>query len=221
MRPESILPRRTKFIYKDHIEREIIEVDIEYDNNDGDLLHCTYYVDIPFDDGDDFFEHGYETYEYIIDKGTITNLRLKKEHTKINEEMSYRGFLDIDYDDGDADTFRGIILTYGPHTKNFNTGDPLIDWYDYKKFIYNGDAAKEGIFSIGHSSSVDHWFMDTDEYIEKYLKETETGFEFISKEDIMLMSFSDMDHAIKCVISKDMNSFEDLKNYYRLNKELK
>ena len=29
MRPESILPRGTKFIYKDHIERKIIEVDLE------------------------------------------------------------------------------------------------------------------------------------------------------------------------------------------------
>lgn len=221
------LPEGTKFIGNDFIERTIIYLDDEEDFEEEDFEedgYCAYYVDIPFEDGGDFFEHGSDTYFYILHKGTITNLKIKKDKNKdkktksINEEVTYRGFMSVDYDDGDASSFRGLILQYGDNTKNFNTGDPLLDWYDYKKFVYNGDAAKKGIFSIGHSSSVYHWFMDTDEYIEKYLKETETGFEFINREDVNKLSFDQMDHSIKCVVSKDMKSFEELKQYYRLNK---
>lgn len=218
MSNKNPLPVGTKFIdNEDFIEREIIGLD---DDCEEAGYYCTYYVNIPFSNGDEFFEYGTDLYHYILNSGTITNLKIKnKKDRPINEEVTYRGFMSVDYDDGDANSFRGITLEYGDHVKNFNTGDPLIDWYDYKKFIYNGDAAKEGIFSIGHSSSVDHWFMDTDEYIEKYLKETDSGFEFIDREDTHKMSFHQMDHAIKCVVSKDMKSFEELKQYYRLNKQ--
>lgn len=154
-------------------------------------------------------------YDRLYEKRWVNNYIVNTEYKDIILSLFYQYmgalFDDIKY---------YYIDTDGDNTKNFNTGDPLVDWYDYKKFVYNGDAAKEGIFSIGHSSSVDHWFMDSDEYIEKYLNETETGFEFINREDVNNLSFDQMDNSIKCVVSKDMKSFEELKQYYRLNKEI-
>ena len=131
----------------------------------------------------------------------------------------YRAFGTVEYDDGKAKSFKGIKITYGNKTKKFNTGDPLIDWFDYHKFVYTGAASEEDIYSIGWSSSVDHWFMDTNDYFEKYLKEVGEEFEFMSDEDMKFMSFQDMDKTQKCVIHKDMKSVKDLIEYYKKHKK--
>lgn len=125
-------------------------------------------------------------------------------------------FFSINYEDGDANSYKGLELTYGDKVKLFNSGDPLIDWYDYCKFIYNGDAIKENIVSIGCSSSVDHWFMDTDEYVEKYLKyDEELGkYVFYTDDELNNMSFSELKSNQRCIISKDMKTFDELKEYY-------
>ena len=129
---------------------------------------------------------------------------------------NFRGFLNVDYDDGDASTFRGLTLTYGDKTKKFDTGNPIIDWYNYMLFIYCGEAIDENINHISCSSSIDHWFMDSNDYTEKFIKENNDGeYEFMTEEDIKFMSFSDMNKTVKCVISNDMISFKELKEYYK------
>lgn len=130
----------------------------------------------------------------------------------------YIAFATVEYDEDKPENFKGIKITYGDKVKIFNTGDPLIDWFNYSKFLYLGEAIKEEIFSIRWSSSADHWFMDTDEYLEKYLKENGDEYEFMTEDDLKFMSFQDMDRALKCVIHKEMKSFEELREYYKKHK---
>lgn len=129
----------------------------------------------------------------------------------------YNGFLTVDYEDGDASTYKGLKLSLcDDNIKLFNTGDPLIDWYDYCKYVYNGDSIKDGVEYISYSSNVDHWFMDTNKYVEKYLKyiEEEDKYVFMTEYDLNNLSISDIYSKLKCVIRKDMKSFQDLKDYY-------
>ena len=129
-------------------------------------------------------------------------------------------FLNVNYDDGDSKTFKGLTISLDDKKIEFNTGNPLIDWYDYYKFIYQSDFFdKFNISYIGHLSSVDHWFMDTDDYYEKYIEFDENDeVRFV---DTDLKSFPDLDKCMKCVISNTMTSFVDLKNYYLRYKKLK
>lgn len=136
------------------------------------------------------------------------------------KNKNHVAFMTIYYEDGNASNYNGIEISYGSKNKIFNSGDPLIDWYDYCKFIYEGGALEDGIGSIGCSSSIDHWFMDTDEYIEKYLKLVDgTHYEFMTKEDLDKLSISELKRKLRCVIHKDMKSFQELKDYYHLNKK--
>lgn len=140
----------------------------------------------------------------------------------MTQSKNYLGFLTIVYEDGDASTYKGIKLSLGDGgVKNFNNGDPLIDWYDYCKYIYNGGANEDGVTSIAHSSSVDHWFMDTDEYIEKYIEYDEnTGkYDFITTDTMNILSLDELRTKLRCVVAKDMKTFQDLKDYYEKNKK--
>lgn len=133
-----------------------------------------------------------------------------------------RGFLTVDYDDCKQSTFKGLKINVSGSKKviKFNTGDPIIDWYDYYKFIYGGEAYKQGFYSIGQSSNVDHWFMDGKKYIEKCLKQiNEDSYEFYTDDEVMQMSFSSLNKCLKCVVTKKMKTFQDLKDYYKKHKK--
>ena len=97
----------------------------------------------------------------------------------------------------------------------------MIDWYEYCKYIYNGSAIEDNITSIVHSSSVGHWFMDTDEYIEKYIEYDEnTGkYDFITTDTMNILSLNELRTKLKCVVAKDMKTFQDLIDYYEKNKK--
>jgi len=132
-----------------------------------------------------------------------------------------RGFLTVDYNESKQATFKGLNISVTGSKKviKFNTGDPIIDWYDYYKWIYGGEASKQGFYSIGGSSNVDHWFMDGNKYIEKYLKQIdENTFDFYTTDELMKMPFHKMDECMRCVITKKMKTFQDLKDYYKKNK---
>ena len=126
-------------------------------------------------------------------------------------------FMTINYEDG-TPSFESIKVSYGDKVKLFDNGDPLIDWYNYCMFIYQGEAKKEGIFSIICSSSYDHWFMDTDDYVEKYLKFIDNEYyDFYTNEELNNMSIDEISRHMKCVAHKDMKTFKDLQDYYKLN----
>lgn len=125
-----------------------------------------------------------------------------------------RGFLDVDYDDGEGHTFRGLHLRVGEETKHFNTGDPVVDFYDYYKFMYSGQAEDEGIFRVSHSSSVDHWFMDTDEYEQRQM--TLIGDKLVILSEHVYVEGDDI---LTVVIHKDMKTFEEVKEYVNSKRE--
>lgn len=135
--------------------------------------------------------------------------------------MEKHGFLTVNYDDGDSSSYKSIELSFGDgEVRLFDSGDPLIDWYDYFKYIYNGDAVDDDIVMISHSSSVDHWFMDTDDYLERYILINENNtYEFIDYEDTNKLSIPELQKMTRCVVHKDMKSFQELKDYYKLNKK--
>lgn len=124
------------------------------------------------------------------------------------------GYYTVDYNDGSGDGFRGIVLGHDGKEKRFNTGDPLIDWYDFYKYVYSGLPKTElGTGFLTGSSSVDHYFMDQDEYIQKYMKFEDDKFHFIENFDDM--SLGEIDECIKGVIRKDMTSWEEVRDYYK------
>ena len=128
-------------------------------------------------------------------------------------------FMTVNYEDG-TPSFESIKVSYGDKVKLFDTGDPLIDWYNYCKFIYNGEAKEEGIISIICSSSYDHWFMDSEDYVEKYLKFVDNEcYVFYTKDELNNMPIDEIRKHMKCVVHKDMKTFQELKDYYIKNKK--
>ncbi len=95
--------------------------------------------------------------------------------------------------------------------KTFNTGDPLIDWYEYYRWIYNDGLGK--YIMINYSSSVDHWFMDNDEYKEQYFTMDDDGV--VHFVDHSNLSLNELNNTPKCVIKKGMTTFKELKDYYK------
>ena len=130
-----------------------------------------------------------------------------------------KSFLTVDYDEVNASSYKGLILSLDNGQKiQFNTGDPLIDWYDFGRFMYGGKAHELGIESCGCSSNVDHWFMDGDQFVEKYF-DPETH-DFIPAETLDRTPMHEWNEKwIKCVIRKDMINFKQLKEYYLQNKK--
>lgn len=133
------------------------------------------------------------------------------------------GFLTVDYNDSNGDTFKGLKLNITfdkkTETKVFNSGDPIIDWFDYFKFLYNGEAYNMGIEHISHSSNVDHWFMDTDKYFERYFDPENLEKEFPSQ-DVVCNYLNDITKThCRIVATKDMKNFQEVKEYYKLNKK--
>ena len=107
--------------------------------------------------------------------------------------MDNSGFLTVDYDNSKQLSYVALILYYGDKKEiRFDTGNPLIDWYEYCKFVFDGEASeKYNIGSIGCSSSIDHWFMDGDEYLEKYLKLNDNNeYEFMTSDELYELSLS-------------------------------
>jgi len=130
--------------------------------------------------------------------------------------MNYN--LNVIYIDGDPNSYKGLILESCDKKSiiNFNTGDVLIDFYNYYKFVYNGDALKNNIKSISHLSSYDHFFMDNDIYIEKYIiwDKKEEKYVFFNNYNVSNLSINEIDNCLKCIIDKNMKTIEELKEYY-------
>jgi len=135
--------------------------------------------------------------------------------------MDKSGFLTVDYDDSLQSSYVALILYYGDKKEmRFDTGNPLIDWYDFCKIVFDGEESeKYNMSGVGYSSSVDHWFMDGNEYIEKYLKLNDNDeYDFILTEELNNLSLSELNSLKRCVIQKDMKSFQELKKYYSEHK---
>lgn len=137
------------------------------------------------------------------------------------------GFSTVNYIEPKQSTYKSIDLTYkckGKEIKKkFNTGNIVIDHYDYMKFLSEQDTEfyQENPFISG-SSSWDHFFMDGDKYRESYFN-PDTG-EFID----WRKAFHDGDWQLYNDVCKDKypkvihlpchKSFNKVKEYYKRKK---
>ncbi len=131
----------------------------------------------------------------------------------------YRAFLSADYDEPKADkTFRGFeVSIMGDNEKDkkilFNTGDPIYDYYAYQRWMMNnGDT----IFVITHSSSVDHFFMDSKKYFERHVvfnKDYSEG-DLMYWQDAEKLGHSS-DKLPKVMATKNMKKFSEVKAYIK------
>jgi len=108
--------------------------------------------------------------------------------------MNQQGFLSVDYDDKSQSSYKSFDLKVGKKTIKFDTGDPIIDWVDYCKYI-----DKHHLFVI-RSSSTDHFFMDGDKYYELY--HDPKGMDYF-------------DEIVGFVAKKGMKSLKDIIDYYK------
>ena len=81
-----------------------------------------------------------------------------------------RGFLSANYTEPKADTaFKSFEVSVKEDGKKdrkilFNTGDPIYDYYAYERWMMNSD-----LDIVVHSSSVDHFFMDSNKYVQVHV----------------------------------------------------
>lgn len=128
-------------------------------------------------------------------------------------------FLTANYLEPKADTtFKGLELyVKGEKEKRhkFNTGDPIVDFYNYKKWMAI-NAEKEGIFVITHSSSIDHFYMDSKKYVERVVvfnKDYSDG-ELLHWQDAQKRGL-DIDKLITCCVTSKMKTWKELKEYVK------
>lgn len=117
-------------------------------------------------------------------------------------------FLDIDFEDGDQSTYRGIEISLN-HTllKRFDSGDITIDFIDYMHYIDSDDE----IVSVAYLSSWDHFFMDGDKYRTMYVDHKD-GNKVIT--DFSKIPLINMNRLMQYPVTEDITTFEQLKKYY-------
>ena len=72
--------------------------------------------------------------------------------------------LAIDYDEGEQDTYRAVVLTIpGGHEFRFGTRDPAVDFKRAQMIAYAAQIKYPGAATM-MSSSVDHFVMDGDRF---------------------------------------------------------
>jgi len=136
----------------------------------------------------------------------------KKEFPDFNTSEIVSLFTRVNYKEPNADTeYQNVELQFQTEDSNknftifFNTGDPLVDWYNYYKLLYTkvyGSKKFKNLFRSRHSSSVDHWFMDSKLYFEKGLDKYEKIInDYDTKKDLVI------------VVTKEMKTMTDLRNY--------
>lgn len=128
-----------------------------------------------------------------------------------------RGFLSTDYDEPKADkTYRGLVLKLSLGSKKrtirFATGDPVYDFFAYMRWMANDPTE---ITVINYSSSVDHFFMDSKKYDQKYVTfkdDKDTTGELMNYVDAVKAGH-DTDMLAKAVCTKEMRTWADVKSY--------
>ena len=130
-----------------------------------------------------------------------------------------RAFLTVVYDEPKADTnyhrLEVHIKKEGEDEKKikFSSGNPIVDFYSYKKWL-NENFEKEGIAFVTCSSSVDHFYMDSEKYWEKVVVFNE---EF-SDGEIMHWAEAeelghDIDGLVKVCVTDEFKTWKQLKDY--------
>lgn len=121
--------------------------------------------------------------------------------------MNKRGFLSVDYDDKNQSSYKSFDLCIGKKTVKFNTGDPVVDWIDYRKYI-----EKRHMFVV-RSSSTDHFFMDGDDYYELLYDPAKKCT--VTHDMLMSRGMDYFDEIVGFVAKCGMNSLKDIIKHYK------
>lgn len=116
-------------------------------------------------------------------------------------------FVSCEYDD--SGYLKIEVKQADESIKVFEGSDPLIVWYEYQKYFYTELA---GNYYVTNSSSMDHWFFDTEGYHEEYFN-PET-FEFINWRKLQMWDVGEKYPS--CVVKDGMKNFQELKDYVKL-----
>ena len=123
-----------------------------------------------------------------------------------------RTYLIIDYDENNQSSYKRLIIHYDNVDKEetifFDTGDIIIDYIDYIKWV----SKKENIIYEVRSSSWDHFFMDGDEIVPLHIDH--------NNEDRVIKDFQNINLSTisEYPANKNIHSFNDLKQYYKNHK---
>lgn len=130
-----------------------------------------------------------------------------------------RGFVSINYgedEDENPSSFKGVDLHLSlidsnepPKTAFFKSDDPLIAWYECMKFIYINEVP------CAFSSSVNHWLMDDDKYMQRYFDPNTSEFIETNADNIQNVQ----NNYPFCIFSKKMKNFKELREYYTVNQQ--
>lgn len=118
-----------------------------------------------------------------------------------------RGFLSVDYDEINQSSYKSFDLKVGKKTIKFDTGDPIVDWVDYRKYI-----DKHHLFVI-RSSTTDHWYMDGDGYYELYHNPKQGCT--VTSETLLHKGMDYFDQIVGFVAKKGMNSLKEIMEHYK------
>jgi len=124
-----------------------------------------------------------------------------------------RVFMSFEYDEFRQGTYKHIKVSVTDADKvvYFNTGDPVVDYIDFMRWI-----SKNDVLSVGYSSSFDHFLMDEDKYRLEYVDyEREC---FISQEELDNMGWDQLSMA-NVIVTDDIKTFAELKAYYKDKKQ--
>ena len=114
-------------------------------------------------------------------------------------------FLSIVYDDKDQSTYECVSIEVEGKKTKFDTGDPVVDWLDYCMWRKDQDI------SVITTSSVDHWHMDGDEYIELLF---DNHYNPVTEKQLDNMSTGTIMHLPHFIAKKGMKNKTDLEKHY-------
>lgn len=122
-------------------------------------------------------------------------------------------FLNVEYEDGGkSDTYTGLKISKGDVVKMFDSGDPIVDYIDLYREMVN--------CHILCSSSFDHFFMDQRRYVERYLKEIDGEYEFMSRDEVNTLSWNELKSCPTIIATSRMKTFKAVKRHYRKFKNI-
>lgn len=130
-----------------------------------------------------------------------------------------KAILWVDYTQGDQSTYKRLMLedtSDDSNTRLFDTGDAVVDWYNYYKYIYYGGSLRDGFWTIDHSPTVEQFFEDGDEIVQYYYDIDEDGnVKLIPYDEIITTSVTEWNMVYRCVMYGWMKEFDELKQYVK------
>lgn len=119
--------------------------------------------------------------------------------------------LSINYEDGDASSYKGIDLEIdGGQVVKLYSGDPIIDYLDMHMIHIRIGG------QINLSSSFDNFIMDSEEYTTKYVNLKTVDQRFHTYDELIIMN----EFPLMVVAHVDHENFHDVKQHYLDNKEI-